>query len=128
MKSIEVVAAIIKKDNKVLATQRGHGAFKGLWEFPGGKIEVGETKEAALIREVKEELNIEIEINEFFQTVDFDYPQFHVQLHFYFAHMVKGEIVLLDHKDARWLSMEELDSVEWLEADIEIIEKLKKLL
>ncbi len=128
MKSIEVVAAIIKKDNTVLATQRGHGAFKGLWEFPGGKIEVGETKEAALIREIKEELNIEIEINDFFQTVDFDYPQFYVQLHFYFAHIVKGEIVLLDHKDARWLSMEELDSVEWLEADIEIIEKLKKLL
>lgn len=126
MKIKEVVAGIIKKDGKILATQRGYGEFKGMWEFPGGKIEEGETKEEALKREIREELKAEIKNIEFFLTQQFEYPTFFVILHCYFCELGSETFTLLEHEDAKWLKKEELNQVEWLPADIEIIERLKK--
>ena len=135
MKVIEVVAAVIKKDNKILATQRGYGAFKGGWEFPGGKPEVGETKEEALIREINEELNADIEVNDYICTVEYDYPEFHLTMHTYFATLLNDHLELvyhdeerLEHESMRWLEKDELDSVDWLGADIEIVNKLKDII
>jgi 8-oxo-dGTP diphosphatase len=125
MKRIEVVAAIIINKDSILATQRGYGNYKGLWEFPGGKIEPGELKEEALIREIREELVAEIIIKSYFIMVDYDYPDFHLTLHCYLCELVNGEFKLVEHENARWLKKNELDSVEWLPADIEIIDKLK---
>lgn len=128
MKTIEVVAAIIKNEDRIFATQRGYGDFKGLWEFPGGKMETGETRQQALVREIKEELDTEIEVGELIQTVEYDYPQFHLTMHCYLCTIVSGDLVLKEHVDARWLTKAMLDSVEWLPADEVLIEDLKALM
>lgn len=128
MKHIEVVAAIIKKNDKILATQRGYGDFKGLWEFPGGKMEKNETKEEALIREIKEELKANITVSSFVKTITYTYPTFHLTMHCYFAELNNCDIELTEHMNARWLTKDELDSMEWLPADIEAVEELKKIL
>lgn len=125
MKSIEVVAAIIRKEDKILATQRGYGEWKDWWEFPGGKIEQGETPEEALKREISEELSAEINVNELFSTVDYDYPKFHLTMHCYLCTLQTNAMHLNEHESARWLAKDELDSVKWLPADKSIIEKLK---
>lgn len=125
MKHIEVVAAIIEHKGKLLATQRGYGEFEGMWEFPGGKIELGETAESALKREIQEELGIDITVDKFLCTTDYDYPSFHLTMHCYLCRIISGEIELREHKSARWLTVEALDSVEWLPADKEVVEKLK---
>ena len=121
---IEVVAAIIVRDRRIFATQRGYGEWKDWWEFPGGKIEHGETPEDALKREIREELATEIEMDELFTTVEYDYPKFHLTMHCYLCTIVNGELSLLEHEDARWLTIDELDSVKWLPADKDVIEKL----
>ncbi|HHX60373.1 MAG TPA: 8-oxo-dGTP diphosphatase MutT, partial [Epulopiscium sp.] len=124
MKVVRVSAAIIIKDNKVLATQRGHGEFKGGWEFPGGKIEEGETAKKALIREIKEELDIIIEVGELFKIVEYDYPGFHLTMNCFLCKIKSGEIVLKEHEAIKWLTKDTLKSVEWLPADIGLIEKI----
>ncbi len=125
MKTIKVVAAIIRDHNKIFATQRGYGEFKGEWEFPGGKVEEGEISEEALKREIFEELKVEIVVEDFIETVEYDYPSFHLSMDCYFAKIVSGEIVLTEHDDARWLGKDELYSVKWLPADMGLIEKIK---
>lgn len=126
MKIIEVVAAIIRDGDKILATQRGYGEFAGGWEFPGGKMEQGETRESALQREISEELDVAIEIDEYLMTVEYSYPNFHLILHCYFCHVVDGDITLLEHSSGCWLKKEELDSVNWLPADLDVVERLKE--
>ena len=126
MKTIEVVAAIIKKDDKILATQRGYGEFKGGWEFPGGKMEIGETPRKALIREIKEELEIEIAAGELINIIEYDYPQFHLTMHCFICSIKGGELVLKEHEAAKWLTKDTLNSVEWLPADEVLIEKIKE--
>lgn len=125
-KIANVVAAIILKDGKYFATQRGYGEWKDWWEFPGGKIERGEEPKDALKREIREELNIEIEVNELLTTVEYDYPEFHLTMHCYFCSIISGQPLLLEHKDARWLSSEKLESVKWLPADVEVASLLKE--
>ena len=125
MKFIEVVAAIIQREGAYFATQRGYGEFEGMWEFPGGKIELGETVESALKREIQEELGIDITVDKFLCTTHYDYPSFHLTMHCYLCRIISGEIELREHKSARWLTVEALDSVEWLPADKEVVEKLK---
>lgn len=130
MKTIRVVAAIIKATNKVgepiiFATQRGYGDFKGGWEFPGGKIEEGETPEEALVREIKEELDTVIVVGELIDTIEYDYPNFHLSMDCFWAEIVSGDLVLKEHEAAKWLRMEELDSVDWLPADVTLIEKVR---
>jgi 8-oxo-dGTP diphosphatase len=126
MKSIEVAAAIIVKDGKILATQRGYGKWKGWWEFPGGKIEAGEKAQEALRREIQEELEIEIAIDKFIQTVEYDYPDFHLTMHCFLCHVVSGQLKLLEHADAVWLDASGLDNVKWLPADLEVLPKIKQ--
>ena len=128
MKTIEVVAAIIQHEGKILATQRGYGDFKDGWEFPGGKMEPGETMQQAIIREIQEELGVTISPTKLVTTVEYDYPTFHLTMHCLLSTVVEGEIKLIEHVDAKWLTRETLDSVEWLPADIEVVEKLKQLL
>ena len=150
MKQIEVVAAIIRKDNKIFATQRGYGEWKDWWEFPGGKMEVGETPEEALKREIREELSTEISVDEFLSTVEFDYPNladgracsrsedskqalassrstaaFHLTMHCFLCSIESGSLILKEHEAARWLSKDQFDSVDWLPADRIVIDKLK---
>lgn len=125
MNHIEVAAAIIRKEDKVFATQRGYGEWKDWWEFPGGKIEQGETPEEALKREISEELSAEINVDELFSTVDYDYPKFHLTMHCYLCTLQTNAMHLNEHESARWLAKDELDSVKWLPADKSIIEKLK---
>ncbi len=125
MKVIKVVAAIILHKNKVFATQRGYGAFKDGWEFPGGKIEPGETPQEALIREIKEELDIEIDVKDFLETVEYDYPEFHLSMDCFFCTIKSGEVVLKEHEAAKWLTSETLDSVEWLPADQGLIRSIQ---
>jgi len=125
-KTIRVVAAIIRDGERIFATQRGHGDFKGGWEFPGGKIEPGETPQEAIAREVREELNTEIAVGDRVDTIEYDYPTFHLSMECFWATVVSGELVLTEHTDAKWLTKEELGSVEWLPADIGLIEKLKE--
>ena len=124
MKQTEVVAAIIRKGNKIFATQRGYGEWKDWWEFPGGKMEVGETPEEALVREIREELSAEISVDEFFCTVEYDYSQFHLTLHCYMCSLVTETLHLNEHEAAKWLTKHELNSVKWLPADIIIVEQL----
>ena len=123
MKTVKVVAAIIINNNRVLATQRGYGEFKDGWEFPGGKIE--ETPQEALVREIKEELDTEIEVKDYLQTVEYDYPEFHLSMDCFFCRIKSGEVVLKEHEAAKWLTMETLDSVEWLPADKGLIEEIR---
>ena len=125
MKQIEVVAAIIHHDGAYFATQRGYGEFEGMWEFPGGKIEPGESQETALKREIQEELGVDITIGELLCTTEYDYPTFHLTMHCYLCSVASGEIELREHKSAQWLTAETLDTVEWLPADKEIIAKLR---
>ena len=124
-KIIKVVAAIIRRGDSVLATQRGYGDYKDWWEFPGGKIETGETPEAALIREIREELDTEIAVEGFLTTVEHDYPEFHLSMDCFLCTIAGGSPVLLEHEAAKWLFPEELDSVQWLPADEEIVRKLR---
>ena len=126
MKTLNVVAAIIHKDNKILATKRGYGEFINQWEFPGGKIEENETKEEALIREIKEELNVEIEITNFALDLEYQYPTFYLKMSCYDCIIKKGTPKLLEHNDARWLSRDELDDVNWIPADIAAVDYLKE--
>lgn len=125
MKVVKVVAAIIIDNNKVFATQRGYGEFKDGWEFPGGKIEKGETAEQALIREIQEELDTKIKVNEKIDTVEYDYPAFHLSMDCFICEIEKGDLVLKEHEAAKWLSKNELYSVDWLPADKGLIEKIK---
>ncbi len=125
MKNIKVVAAIMIENNKIFATQRGYGDFKDGWEFPGGKIEKGETPEEALIREIKEELDTTINVNKKIDTVEYDYPNFHLSMDCFICNILEGDLVLKEHEDSKWLSKDELYSVDWLPADKEIIEKIE---
>ena len=125
MKTIEVVAAIIHQNNKILATQRGYGDYKGWWEFPGGKMEDGETEEEAIVREIREELNVGIRVERKVCTVEYDYPNFHLTMHCYFCSIANGEVELLEHKSARWLRRDELNEVEWLPADVSVVNSLR---
>lgn len=126
MKTIKVVAAIIVDSGKVFVTQRGYGDFKGGWEFPGGKVEVGEAPEEALVREIKEELDTEIEVVELLDTVEHDYPLFHLSMDCFICRIKSGDLVLKEHKAAKWLTKETLDSVEWLPADRGLIKEIEK--
>ena len=128
MKNIEVVAAILRKEDRIFATEKGYGEFKGYWEFPGGKVQIGESLEEALRREIREELQAEIQIEEKFTKLDYDYPHFHLTMHCYFCSVVSGEIKLVEATEGKWLRKEELDSVRWLPADISLIEELKTVL
>ena len=128
MKTVKVAAAIIQKENQVFATQRGYGDFKDGWEFPGGKIEPGETPEEALVREIKEELDTEITIRKLIYVVEYDYSQFHLTMDCYLCEVLSGQLVLKEHEAARWLTKDTLESVDWLPADVDLISKLKELL
>lgn len=130
MKTIRVVAAVIKATNEkgepmIFATQRGYGDFKGGWEFPGGKIEAGETPREALVREIKEELETEIAVGELIDTIEYDYPTFHLSMDCFWAEIVSGDLVLKEHEAAKWLTRDELNSVEWLPADVTLVEKMR---
>ena len=120
-RKIEVVAAVIHKDGRILATQRGYGEFKDKWEFPGGKMEAGESREEALRREIREELDTEINIGKLLCTVEYDCPAFHLTMHCYLCSVVSGTLVLKEHESARWLPAEALESVDWLPADLQIL-------
>ena len=128
MKGIKVVAAIIVKDGRLFATQRGYGDYKDWWEFPGGKIEPGETPEQALKREIKEELDTEISVGDHLITVEYDYPKFHMTMGCYLCSVVSGKLTLLEHEAAKWLGPDELESVKWLPSDIEVVEKIRGIL
>ena len=128
MKKIEVVAGIVCRENKILATQRGYGEFKDGWEFPGGKLEAGETGVEALKRELREELDMEVVVGDLLETVEYDYPHFHLTMHCYLCQLAKEEFVLKEHEAARWLGKNQLDEVAWLPADEGIVEKLKSIL
>lgn len=130
MKTVRVVAAIIKDKNEkgepiIFATQRGYGEFKGGWEFPGGKVEEEETPQEALKREIMEELETGIAVGELIDTIEYDYPTFHLSMDCFWAEIVSGDLVLKEHKAAKWLTKDKLDSVEWLPADITLIDKIK---
>jgi len=128
MKIVKVVAAIIIHNDKVFATQRGYGEFKDGWEFPGGKIEPGETPEQALVREIKEELDADIEVGQLFDTVEYDYPNFHLSMECFICSLKSQELTLKEHEAAKWLTVDTLDSVDWLPADRGLIKKLRESL
>ena len=124
MKTIRVVAAVIKDKNKIFCTQRGYGEFKGYWEFPGGKIEENETPQEALKREIKEELTIDIEVGDMIDTVEYDYPEFHLSMDCFYAEIISGQIELKEHDNALWLERDNLKAVRWLPADEDLINKV----
>lgn len=126
MQNIEVVAAVIIDNDKIFATQRGYGEFKGRWEFPGGKVECGESLEIALLREIKEELGVSIIIQKKLCTVEYDYPNFHIILHCFICQIESGTPYLLEHESAKWLSKENINSVNWLDADVSVIKYIKE--
>ena len=133
MKTVNVVAAIIIRTlddgtKKVFSTQRGYGEFKDGWEFPGGKVEPGETPQQALAREIKEELDTEISVGDYVDTIEYDYPNFHLSMKCYQCSVLSGKLTLLEHENAKWLAADELESVEWLPADVSILGKIEKLL
>ncbi len=125
MKTIRVVAAVIRDENKIFATARGYGEFKGGWEFPGGKIESGETSQEALVREIREELDTDIQVNELIDTIEYDYPAFHLSMDCFWCTIKEGSLTLKEAEAAKWLSKETIDSVNWLPADQGLIEKIK---
>ena len=127
MKTIEVVAAVIKKGDEFLATERGYGDLKGYWEFPGGKVEKGETNQQALKREIMEEMRADIKVGDFLTTVEYDYPNFHLSMDCFWAELAPdSHMKLLEHEAAKWLSIDEIDSVDWLPADVEVVKKIKE--
>lgn len=128
MKTIEVVAAIIVRDGKVFATQRGYGEWKDWWEFPGGKMEAGESPQEALVREIREELDAEIEVGHLLETVEWDYPDFHLTMHCFLCTLKSESMHLNEHEAAAWLSSDSIHSVRWLPADEGLIPKIKELL
>ena len=124
MKTVRVVAAVIRDGDRIFATARGYGEYKGWWEFPGGKIEAGETPEEALVREIHEELDTEIRVGELIDTIEYDYPTFHLSMDCFWAEVIAGRLVLKEAEDARWLTRETLESVQWLPADQTIIDAI----
>ena len=126
MKTVKVVAAIIRDGDKVFATQRGYGEYKDGWEFPGGKIEPGETPQQALVREIKEELDTDIAVGDCLTTVEYDYPEFHLSMDCFLCHIKKGELTLLEHEAARWLPADDLKQVDWLPADVLVTEAIER--
>lgn len=126
MKKIDVVAAIIKRGDEILATQRGYGNYEGWWEFPGGKIESGETPEQALVREIREELRADIAIEKHIIDVSHDYPEFHIDMQCFLCSLVGDELTLVEHEDAKWLDAEHVKSVKWLPSDIEVVDALQE--
>ena len=128
MKTVRVVAAVIRAEGKVFATQRGYGEFKDGWEFPGGKIEAGETPQEALVREIKEELDADIRVGVLIDTIEYDYPTFHLSMDCFLCEPLSQAFVLKEHEAARWLSAKELDSVEWLPADVTLIDQIREYL
>lgn len=129
LKKLRVVAAVIRDPatKKIFATARGYGEFKGWWEFPGGKIEAGETPQEALKREIREELSAKIRVDEKIMTIEYDYPEFHLSMDCFWAEVIGGELILKEAEAARWLSLDELDLVKWLPADQELVERIKTL-
>lgn len=126
MKTIRVVAAVIRKDDRIFATQRGYGEFKDGWEFPGGKIEPGETPQQALVREIREELETEIRVGDLIDTIEYDYPMFHLSMDCFWCEIVEGSLELKEHEAAKWLDRESLYTVDWLPADVGLVEKIQK--
>lgn len=127
MKKIEVVAAVIKKEDKIFITRRGYGEFVDMWEFPGGKIEIGETREEALKREIQEELELDIYIKDFLSTIEYDYSNFHLTMHCFICEITGGELCLNAHNDAKWITFDDLDNQKWVPADILVVNDLKKI-
>ena len=128
MKTLRVVAAVIRDENKIFATQRGYGEFKDRWEFPGGKIEAEETPQHALKREIQEELDTEISVGDLIDTIEYDYPEFHLSMDCFWCEILKGDLVLREHEAARWLDKNTIDGVDWLPADITLVDKIKNKL
>ena len=126
MKTIRVVAAVIRKDDRIFATQRGYGEFKDGWEFPGGKIEPGETPQQAIVREIREELETEIRVGDLIDTIEYDYPTFHLSMDCFWCEIVEGSLELKEHEAAKWLDRESLYTVDWLPADVGLVVKIQK--